>query len=47
MPQERLLTLYPLKFNEALADLLKTKPMPKPPKKQRAKSKVPTRRKVK
>jgi hypothetical protein len=47
MPQERLLTLHPLKFDEALTDLLKIKPMPRPPKKQRAKSRIQTRRKVK
>jgi hypothetical protein len=29
------LSLHPLKFDEAITDLLKIKPMPKPPKKQK------------
>jgi hypothetical protein len=35
MAQERPLSLHPLKFDEAITDLLKIKPMPKPPKKQK------------
>jgi hypothetical protein len=29
------ISLHPLKFDEAITDLLKIKPMPKPPKKQK------------
>jgi len=32
MAQERPLSLHPMKFDEAITDLLKIKPMPKPPK---------------
>ena len=32
MAQERPLSLHPLKFDEAITDLLKIKPMPKPDK---------------
>ena len=35
MTQERKLSLHPLTFEEAITDLLKIKPMPKPPKKQK------------
>jgi hypothetical protein len=39
--REKPLSLAPLKFDEAITDLLKIKPMPKPPKKQRqAKAKM-------
>jgi hypothetical protein len=44
MAQERPLSLHPLKFDEAITDLLKIKPMPKPPKKQK-KAKAQTKRK--
>ena len=48
MPQERRLSLHPLKFDEAITDLLKIKPMPRPPKKVKlAKAKVRTSRKAK
>jgi hypothetical protein len=33
------LSLYPLNFDEAVTDILKVKPEPKPPKKLRGKSK--------
>jgi hypothetical protein len=36
MAQERPISLRPLKFDEAITDLLKIKPMPKPPKKQKS-----------
>ena len=42
--KERPLTLHPLKFDEAITDLLKVKPMPKPPKKQKQ-PKAQTKRK--
>ncbi len=46
MAKERLLSLRPLKFDEAITDLLKIKPMPKPPKKQKqAKAQTQTKRK--
>jgi hypothetical protein len=35
MAQESTQSLHPLKFDEAITDLLKIKPMPKPPKKQK------------
>ena len=32
--KSRPISLHPLRFEEAITDLLKVKPMPKPPKKQ-------------
>ena len=44
--KERSISLHPLKFDEAIMDLLKIKPMPKLPKKQkRATAKATTKRK--
>ena len=34
-PHSRPISLHPLKFDEAITDLLKIKPMPKPPKEPR------------
>ncbi len=39
------LSLYPLGFDEAVSDLLKIGPMPKPPKKKRAAKKKTKREK--
>jgi len=47
MAHERPLSLHPLKFDEAITDLLKIKPMPKPPKVKLAKAKIRTSRKAK
>ena len=48
MAHERPLSFHPLKFDEAITDLLKIKPMPKPPKKVKLpKAKFRTSRKAK
>jgi len=39
MKSTRKLSLHPLKFSEAVTDILKIKPEPKPPKADRAKPK--------
>jgi hypothetical protein len=44
MAQERPLSLHPLKFDDAITDLLKIKPMPKPPRKQEHARAKPTRK---
>jgi len=45
MPNEKkLLSLHPLKFDEAVTDILKIKPMPKAPKKTRQKTRTPNKR---
>jgi hypothetical protein len=39
--EKKPLSLHPLTFEEAVTDILKIKPMPKPPKKKRTASKLP------
>jgi hypothetical protein len=45
--KSKTLSLHPLKFDEVITDLLKIKPMPKPPKKQKQAKAKRTPRKAK